>query len=152
MGAESGGIDWALAQSWPRFLIDHNNPWVFGMAFRQAGYATAAAMELALHEQDDPDVIEFCGKNDLVWVTEDVDARRRGQYVALVRQYKVSAVILRPPSGKGWSVKMKFEVLARNIQTIEAALQKDRPRYFICTEKRMREVSSFAATFRPRRK
>jgi predicted nuclease of predicted toxin-antitoxin system len=126
---------------------------VFGHAFRQAGYAAVAAKELGLENEDDPVVIEYCGQHDLVWVTEDFDARRRGQYVALVRQYGVSAMLLRPPPGKGWNVKMKFEVIARNIRTVEMALKSGRPRYYICTERRAaREVPSFAATFRPRRK
>jgi predicted nuclease of predicted toxin-antitoxin system len=153
VGAEPSSVEWALGQPWPRFLIDHNNPWIFGPALRQVGYAVVGAFEVGLHEADDEEVIRFCGENGLVWVTEDVDARRRGQYVELVRKHKVSAIILRPPRGKGWSTKMKFEVIARNIQGLEQALTNRRPRYFICPERRPpREVPSFAATFRAQRR
>jgi predicted nuclease of predicted toxin-antitoxin system len=152
LGTQPGSVEWALQQPYPRFLIDHNNPWVFGAAFRIAGYAAVAAKELGLQDEDDPVVIEYCGRNSLVWITEDFDARRRGQYAALVRKHRVSAVLLRPPSGKGWPTKTKFEVIARNLRRIEAALVKSDPRYFICTEQRIREVPTFSATLRPRRK
>lgn len=112
MGTDPGGIDspipgpdWALGRPWPRFLIDQNHPPVFGPAFRIVGYNVVSARELALDREDDLELIRRCGEENLVWVTEDVDARRRGEYAALVQVAKVSAVFLRPPAAKGWSVK-----------------------------------------------
>jgi predicted nuclease of predicted toxin-antitoxin system len=126
---------------------------VFGEAFRLAGYAVVAARELGMDATDDLDIIPYCGDNRLIWVTEDLDARRRGQYVKLVRDHQVSAVLLRPPAGKGWSVKVKFEVIARNLRTLEQAYQAKDPRYYLCTEsRRAREVPTFSATFRPPRR
>jgi hypothetical protein len=49
--------------------------------------------------------------------------------------------------------KQKFEVIARNLRTLELAFGKQDPRYFICTERRAaREVATFAATLRPPRR
>ena len=147
------GPDWALSEPWPRFLIDQNNPWLFAPAFRIVGYRAAAAVEVDLAVADDLDVIRFCGERRLVWVTEDIDSRRRGEYVALVRDLKVSAIFLRPPRAKGWPMRIKFEVLARNLRTLESALTTREPRYFVCTERRSaREVATFSTALgTPRR-
>jgi hypothetical protein len=59
VGREPGSVEWALERPWPRFLIDHNNPSVFGAAFRLAGYSVVSARELGLHEEDDPVLIEY---------------------------------------------------------------------------------------------
>ena len=137
---------WALAGPWPRFLIDHNHPWVFGQTFRNIGYRTVASLELQLEGENDLEVIKFCGDKGLVWVTEDTDARRRGEYTALVHSLEVSAVFLRPPPARGWSSKMKFEVLAKNMRGLEDAFEKSAPRYFSCAERGpAREIASFGA-------
>jgi len=147
------GTDWALAEPWPRFLIDHNHPWIFGPVLRAVGYRATAAREVGLDASDDLDLIRFCGQRGLVWITEDSDTRRRGEYVALVRELGVSAVFLRPPRAKGWSIQMKFEVLARNLKGLDTAFVTRQPRYFVCTETRAaREVPTFSAALgTPRR-
>jgi hypothetical protein len=61
-------------------------------------------------------------------------------------------MLLRPPPGRGWPVKIKFEVIARYIRRIEGDLAKSSPRYFICTERRLKEVPTFSETVRPRKK
>ncbi len=144
--------EWALRERYPRFLIDHNLPWYFGQTFRNVGYRTVAARELDLDAADDLEVIEWCGNRKLVWVTEDIDTRRRGQYVALIQQLRVSAVFVRAPPAKGWPPEMTFEVLAKNMRGLQDAFSKNAPRYFRCGERgAARELTSFGAGISPRR-
>lgn len=150
MGTPVGRVAAALAAPGVRFLFDENFPAVFAEAFRLVGYNAAANEEVGLKSHDDPDVINFCAANDTVWVTKDVDARKRAAYVEQVRDQQVSAVFLLAPKAKGLTVKEQFELLARWMRWLEGRCGEDRPRYFHVRRKgEPREVANFAA--RPKR-
>lgn len=150
MGTPVGRVAAALAAPGVRFLFDENFPAVFAEAFRLVGYNAAANEEVGLKSHDDPDVIQFCGANDTVWVTKDIDARKRVAYVEQVRESKVSAAFLLAPRAKGLTVKEQFELLAHWMRWLEMRYEEGAPRYFHIRRKgEPREVSNFAA--RPKR-
>jgi predicted nuclease of predicted toxin-antitoxin system len=146
VGAAAGGIAVSLSGSGIRFLFDENIPAVFATALRLVGYQAYSNEDVGLRSALDPQVIEFCAVNHLVWVTNDLDARKKAGYAAQVRNLGVSAVFLKSPRAKGWSSKEQFEVLARNLRTLETRYQDHEPRFFLLRAAgQPREVSSFAA-------
>jgi predicted nuclease of predicted toxin-antitoxin system len=127
-------------------LLDENIPAAFAEAFRLVGYSVYSNEDVGLRSALDPQIIAFCGANSLVWVTKDLDARKKAAYATEVRRLGVSAVFLRPPRAKGWSSKELFEVLARNMRTLEVRFADRQPRYFVLRASgQPREVSSFAS-------
>lgn len=150
MGTSAGGVAEVLGASGARFLFDENFPPGFARAFREVGYLAVANTEVGLRTADDPDVIDFCGTNRMVWVTKDIDARKCAAYITQVRRQRVSAVHLYLPRAKGRTVKEQFELLARHMRWLEERYNERTPRYFhIRTKGTPREVASFAD--RPRR-
>lgn len=146
MGASASGIAVSLVGTGIRFLFDENIPVAFAAALRLVGYDTYANEEVGLKSATDPTVIDFCAATHLVWVTNDLDARKKAAYVGQVKRLGVSAVFLKRPRAKGWSSKEQFEVLARNIRTLESRFRDREPRYFIIRAAgQPREIPSFAA-------
>jgi predicted nuclease of predicted toxin-antitoxin system len=102
--------------------------------------------EVGLRGADDPIVIDFCATNNAVWVTKDLDARKRAAYATQIRDLGVSATFLQTPRAKRWSMKQQFEVIARQIRTLELRYGDRRPRYFFLRATgHPREVSAFGA-------
>ena len=146
MGASTGSVTDALATAGVRFLLDENVPTAFAEALRLVGYATVSNREVGLGGADDPDVIDYCALRDLVWVTKDMDSRKKAAYAKRVADGGVSAVFLAPPRAKGWSMKEQFEVLVRHLRTLETRFGGRRPRYYVCRATgHAREATSFAA-------
>jgi hypothetical protein len=92
VGTSARGVADALADAGVRFLLDENIPAAFAEALRLVGYNTVSNKEVNLKGAIDPAVIEFCGDKGLVWVTRDIEARKKGAYVGLVQERRVSAV------------------------------------------------------------
>jgi hypothetical protein len=92
-------------------------------------------------------VIEFCGDRKVVWLTQDMDARKKAAYAGLVRDREVSAVFLAASRAKRWSTKEKFEVIVKHIRALEMKYERStEPRYFICRATgQPLEAPSFAA-------
>jgi predicted nuclease of predicted toxin-antitoxin system len=128
------------------FLFDENIPPPFAKALQLAGYRVMSVEELGLRGLDDAELIEYCGDHDLVWVTNDLDARKRAAYGEQIQRHRVSATFLAPPRAKHWSSKEQFEVLARNIRTLEIRYRDRKPRYFLIRiAGQPRELPIFAA-------
>ena len=113
-----------------RFLLDENVPGAFAKALRLVGYNIFANVDVGLKGALDPEVIDYCGRHRLVWVTKDLDARKRAAYAEQVRRLDVSASFLATPRAKRWSMKEQFEVIARQIRTLEDRYDDRWPRYF----------------------
>lgn len=146
MGASARSVAAALASSGVRFLLDENIPPDFAAAFRLVGYNTVANVEVDLTSAHDPEVIDFCAAKGTIWVTKDLDSRKRAAYASRVRDLNVSAVFLSTPRAKRWSLKEQFEVIARQIRTLEDRFGDRQPRYFFLRATgQPREVSTFAA-------
>lgn len=146
MGGAAGGVADALAAPGVRFLFDENIPPAFAEALRSVGYNAVSNREVGLQGADDPVVIDFCASNNAVWITKDLDARKRAAYMAQVRDLGVSAAFLQTPRAKRWSMKEQFEVIARQIRTLEDRYGHRQPRYFFLRAAgQPREVSAFAA-------
>lgn len=145
MGTRASRVAAALAASGVRFLFDENFPPRFAEAFRLVGYNSAANEEVGLRSADDLEVIRYCGANGMVWVTKDIDARKRAAYAEEVRRLGVSAVHLVSPRAKGRTIKEQFELLARHMRWLEARYEERAPRYFhIRRRGEPREVGTFA--------
>lgn len=150
MGTAARSVADVRGASGARFLFDENFPPRFAQAFRLISYQTVANEEVGLKGGPDSDVIEFCGRERMVWLTKDIDARKRDAYTAQVRRLGVSAVHLYLPRAKGRTLKEQFELLARHMRWLEAKYEERSPRYFhIRSRGEPREVSAFAE--RPRR-
>lgn len=147
MGTGARGVADALADAGVRFLLDENIPAAFAEALRLIGYNTVSNKEVNLKGAIDPAVIEFCGDKGLVWVTRDVEARKKAAYVGLVQKRRVSAVFIHSPQAKRWTMKEQFEVIVKHLRTLEGRYDRaSDPRFFICRAKgQPDEVSSFAA-------
>lgn len=146
MGAAAGGVADALAATGVRFLFDENIPPAFAEALRIVGYNAVSNREVGLKGADDPVVIDFCAANNAVWVTKDLDARKRAAYTTLVRDSNVSAAFLQTPRAKRWSMKEQFEVIARQIRTLEDRYGDRQPRYFFLRAAgQPREVGTFSS-------
>jgi hypothetical protein len=127
-------------------LFDENIPAAFAEALRLVGYHAVSNREVGLRGADDPVVIDYCAANDAVWVTKDLDARKRAAYATQVRDLGVSATFLQTPRAKRWSMKEQFGVVARQIRTLEARYGDRKPRYFFLRAAgQPREVSTFGA-------
>jgi predicted nuclease of predicted toxin-antitoxin system len=129
------------------FLFDENIPAAFTEALRLVGYNATSTQLAGLDKKDDPDVIAYCGDQRLVWVTKDLDARKKAAYAQLVREKQVSAVFLASPRAKGWSSKEQFEVIVKHLRPLEDRFRGSRgPRYFVCrAQGQPREATSFGA-------
>jgi predicted nuclease of predicted toxin-antitoxin system len=129
------------------FLFDENIPAAFTEALQRVGYNVTSTQQAGLDGKDDPDVIAYCGDTRLVWVTKDLDARKKAAYAQLVREKRVSAVFLAPPRAKGWSSKEQFEVIVKHLRPLEDRYRRCRgPRFYVCRAKgQPREVTSFSA-------
>ena len=129
------------------FLFDENIPPAFADALQLVGCKVISTRAAGLDGKDDPDLIVYCGDQRLVWVTKDMDARKKATYAGLVRTHQVSAVFLSPPRARGWSVKEQFEVIIKHLRSLEGRYEGARkPRYFVCRATgQAREAMSFAA-------
>lgn len=147
MGTPTRGVEDALANGGVRFLLDENLPPGFAEALRLVGYNTVSNSEVNLRKADDREVIDFCGDRKVVWLTQDMDSRKKAAYAGLVRERGVSAVFLAPSPAKRWSTKEKFEVIVKHLRILEMMFDRsDRPRYFICRATgRPLEAPTFAA-------
>jgi predicted nuclease of predicted toxin-antitoxin system len=146
VGASARSVADAVASTGVRFLLDENVPGAFAEALRLVGYNTVSNREVGLQGVDDSEVIEWCATSNAVWVTKDLDARKRAAYTASIKKLGVSAVFLRTPRAKRWSMKEQFEVLARQIRVLEDRFQDRRPRYFFLRATgQPREVTTFGA-------
>jgi predicted nuclease of predicted toxin-antitoxin system len=151
MGAPTGGVADFLAAPGVRFLLDENIPPAFAEALRLVGYSVVSNREVGLRGADDLEVIDYCGQKRLVWVTNDLDARKKAAYAKRVSDARVSAVFLASSRAKRWSVKEQFEVIVKHLRTLESRYDAKTPRYFMCRATgQPLEASSFAA--RPGRK
>ena len=77
----------------------------FGEALRLVGYNTVSNTEVNLRKADDRVVITFCSDRQVVWFTQDMDARKKAAYAGLVKERGVSAVFLAPSRAKRPSTK-----------------------------------------------
>jgi predicted nuclease of predicted toxin-antitoxin system len=146
VGAPARGVADALGTSGVRFLFDENVPPAFAEALRLVGYSAVSNREVGLRGADDPVVIDYCANNNAVWVTKDLDARKRAAYTTQVRDLGVSATFLQTPRAKRWSMKEQFEVIARQIRTLEDRYGDRQPRYFFLRATgQPREVGTFGA-------
>lgn len=146
MGASAGSVADILAARGVRFLFDENIPPAFAEALRLVGYCVVSNREVGLRGADDLDVIDYCGRKDLVWVTNDLDARKKAAYAKRVSDAKVSAVFLGSTRAKRWSMKERFEVIVKHLRTLQDRYEAKTPRYFLCgAAGQPREASSFAA-------
>ncbi len=128
-----------------RFLIDENLAPGVARAFAHVAFNARSNDEVGLGSSDDPDVIKFCGHWGAVWITQDIDARKRAAYKPLVEKLKVSAVFIRLPRAKGMSMKDRFALLARWMPWLESRYEAKRPRYFLLgTRGEPRELAHFA--------
>lgn len=146
MGTPAGGIADPFDADGVRFLFDENFAPGVGRAFGHAGFNARCNEDVGLKGADDLEVIAFCGKHDAVWVTQDIDARKRAAYGELVRKLGVGAVFLRVPRAKqGMSMKDRFALVARWMPWLEERLKAKRPRYFLIqTRGEPRELAHFA--------
>ena len=145
MGAAAGSVEEALGSSGVRFLFDENIPPAFAEALRLVGYHAVSNREVGLQGADDPAVIDFCADHSVVWMTKDLDARKRSAYAAQVRDRAVSAVFLKTPRARHWTMKVQFEVIARQIRTLEQQYASRHPRFFFLRATgQPREVATFA--------
>jgi predicted nuclease of predicted toxin-antitoxin system len=146
VGASARGVADALGATGIRFLFDENIPAAFAEALRLVGYNAVSNREVGLRGADDPVVIEYCANSDAIWVTRDLDARKRAAYTTQVRNLGVSASFLQTPRAKRWSMKEQFEVIARQIRTLEDRYADRQPRYFFLRAAgQPREVGTFGA-------
>jgi predicted nuclease of predicted toxin-antitoxin system len=147
MGTATRGVEDAVADAGVRFLLDENVPPSFAEALRLVGYNTVSNKEVNLKGALDPVVIEFCGDKRMVWLTKDMDARKRAAYAGLVRDRRVSAVFLASPRAKRWTMKQQFEVIVKHLRILEGRYDRSTdPRYFICRATgQPLEASTFAA-------
>lgn len=146
MGAPARGVADAVGATGVRFLFDENIPAAFAEALRLVGYNAVSNREVDLRGADDPVVIDYCATNNAVWVTKDLDARKRAAYATRVRDLGVSATFLQTPRAKRWSMKEQFEVVARQIRTLEVRYGDRQPRYFFLRAAgQPREVGTFGA-------
>ena len=146
MGTQAGGIADPFDADGARFLFDENLAPGVGRAFAHAGFNSRSNEDVALKGADDLEVIAFCGQHGAVWVTQDIDARKRAAYAAEVRKLGVSAVFLRVPRAKqGMSMKDRFALIARWMPWLEDRFNGKRPRYFLIqTRGEPRELAHFA--------
>jgi predicted nuclease of predicted toxin-antitoxin system len=127
------------------FLFDENVPAAFAAALRLVGYKAYANVDVGLRGALDSDVIAYCGKHKLVWVTKDLDARKRAAYGAQVKALAVSASFVAPPRAKRWTMKEQFEVVARHIRTLEERYAAKWPRYyFLLGRGQPKEIARFS--------
>jgi predicted nuclease of predicted toxin-antitoxin system len=147
MGTPTRGVEDAVRATGVRFLFDENIPPVFAEALRLIGYNTVANKEVNLRGARDEAVIEYCGDKAMVWVTRDLDARKKAAYTSLVRSRRVSAVFIVTPRAKRWTMKEQFEVIVRHLRTLENRYgAASTPRYYHCRATgQPRETTSFAA-------
>ena len=147
MGTTASGVNGVRVGQGVGFLFDENIPPKFAEALRLVGYQTVSNADANLLGAADEAVIDYCAHQNVVWVTKDLDCRKKAAYAARVRDGRVSAVFLAPPRAKGWSSKEQFEVLVRHLRTIEGRYSNSRsPRYFLCRSRgQPRELTSFAA-------
>jgi hypothetical protein len=152
VGTPAGSVDDVLTAGGVGFLFDENIPAAFAEALRLIGYHTVSNGDVNLKGASDEDVIEFCGARNAVWVTKDLDCRKRAAYAVRVRDRGVSAVFLATPKAKRWTLKEQFEVLVRHMRTIENRRASARaPSYYLCRSRgQPQQLTSFAA--RPGRK
>ena len=146
MGTPTGSIADPFDPDGVRFLFDENLAPGVGRAFAHAGFNARSNEDVGLKGADDLDVIAFCGRYGAVWVTQDIDARKRAAYADQVRKLGVSAVFLRVPRAKqGMSTKDRFALVARWMPWLEDRLEANRPRYFLIqTRGEPRELAHFA--------
>jgi hypothetical protein len=146
VGTPASGIADPFDPDGVRFLFDENFAPGVGRAFGHAGFNARCNEDVGLKGADDLEVIEFCGRDEAVWVTQDIDARKRAAYADMVRKMGVSAVFLRVPRAKqGMSMKDRFALVARWMPWLEERLGTRRPRYFLVqTRGEPRELRHFA--------
>lgn len=95
----------------------------------------------------DEDIIRYCAAKKLVWVTKDLDSRKKDAYTGLVKELRVSVVFLVSPVARHWTMRQQFEAIVRHLGILEAELSGARgPRYYVCRSRGSpRAVSSFAS-------
>ena len=144
MGTPAGGIV-PFDLDGARFLIDHNLAPGFARAFAQVGFNARSNVEVGLSDAKDPEVIAFCGHERAIWVTQDIDARKRAEYKPLVEKHNVSAVFFRLPRAKGMTMKDRFALLARWMPWLEKRYDDKWPCYFLLGSRgEPRELAHFA--------
>jgi hypothetical protein len=145
VGTPAGSVKDPFDPDGVRFLIDHNLAPGFARAFTHVGFNSQSNADVGLADADDPAVIEFCGRTHAVWVTQDMDARKRASYKPLVGKHDVSAVFFRLPKAKGMTMKDRFAVLARWMPWLEDRYEAQWPRYFLLGSRgEPRELRHFA--------
>lgn len=146
MGTPASGLIDPFDPDGVRFLIDENFAPGVGPALAHVEFNARSNSDAGLRTADDPEVIEFCGRFGAVWVTQDMDARKRAAYKARAEQLHVSAVFFRLPRAKGMSMKARFAVLARWMPWLEEKYEARTPRYFLLNSRggEPKELAHFA--------
>lgn len=152
MGTPAGRVGDPYDPDGVRFLVDHNLAPGFARAFAHVGFNARSNADVGLMQAADPEVIQFCGRTRAVWITQDMDARKRASYKPLVEKHGVSAVFFRLPRAKGMAMKHRFALLARWMPWLEDRYEAKWPRYFLlATRGEPRELAHFGEKS-PRRK
>jgi hypothetical protein len=112
VGTPAGGLIDPFDRDGVRFLIDENLAPGVGRALAHVEFNARSNSDAGLRTADDLEVIDFCGRFGAVWVTQDMDVRKRAAYKPRAEELKVSAVFFRLPRAKGMSMKDRFAVLA----------------------------------------
>jgi len=145
VGTPAGGLADPFDADGVRFLIDENLAPGVARAFAQVAFNARSNVEVGLASSDDIDVIKFCGRFGSVWITQDIDARKRSAYKPLVDKLGVGAVFFRLPRAKGMSMKDRFALLARWMPWLEGRYEAKSPRYFLLGSRgEPRELAHFA--------
>ena len=147
MGAATRSVEDVVAGTGIRFLFDENIPAAFAESLRLVGYQVVSTTDLGLRRAPDEDIIRYCAAKKLVWVTKDLDSRKKDAYTGLVKELRVSVVFLVSPVARHWTMRQQFEAIVRHLGILEAELSGARgPRYYVCRSRGSpRAVSSFAS-------